>query len=168
MNNTITSTVWWKAAVIRGLRTALVIAAPYVGGASLTGIPWAAAASAAGLGFILSLATSLLGLPETTGTAVPIWLAWTTRVVKTIAQSLVAGIGQNLLFQEVHWVTILQASLIAGFGSLVLAVITKLPETTTPASPAPATVSIAPAIPPRAPITPPVPTVVPPVAPPTT
>lgn len=128
MSNTIASAAWWKAAVIRALRTALVIAAPYIGGASLAGIPWLSVASAAGLGFIASLVTSLFGLPEVDGSTSPLWLAWTTRVVKSIAQALATGIGQAALFQDVHWVTVLQTSLIAGFGSLVLAVIRQLPE----------------------------------------
>lgn len=126
---TVTSAAWWKAALIRAVRTALVIAVPYVGGGVIAHVPWLAAASAAGLGFILSLLTSLVGLPELAG-KVPVWLALLERVTKTIAQSLLTGIGTVALFQSVDWTTALQAALLAGLGSLLLGVLGFLPEST--------------------------------------
>lgn len=129
MTDTITNPTWWKAALFRALRTAIVIAVPYVGGASLLGVPWATAASTAGLGFVLSLATSLAGISEAAGVKVPVWVALLERVTKTVAQALVSGVGTALVFQDVHWSTVGQAALIAGLGSLLLGVLGLLPET---------------------------------------
>jgi len=130
MSNTITSGAWWKAAVIRGLRTALVIAVPYLGGASLLGIPWLTIASAAGLGFVLSLVTSLAGIAEASGSTQPVWLALLERVTKTAAQAIASGVGTALLFQDVPWSTVLQAAAIAALGSLLIGVLGFLPEST--------------------------------------
>lgn len=127
---TFVSWAWWKAALLRALRTAVVIAIPYVAGSSLLGIPWLSVASAAGLGFILSIVTSLAGLAEAKGAVVPVWLALLERVTKTAAQSLVAGIGTAVLIQDVDWDQVVQASLIASLGSLLIGVLGFLPETT--------------------------------------
>lgn len=132
MNN-ITSPAWWKAAAIRGLRTAITIAIPYFGAATLFGeVPWLSVASVAGLGFVLSLLTSLAGISEVDGTTVPVWLALLERVTKTVAQAFVAGIGTTVLFQDVNWSVIAQSALIAGLGSLLLAFLAKLPEAADP------------------------------------
>lgn len=130
MSSTITSASWWKAAVIRALRTALVIAVPYVGGASLLGIPWATVGSAAGLGALLSLVTSLFGIAEASGSPKPIGLALLERVTKTAAQAIASGVGTAVLFQDVPWSTVLQAAAIAALGSLLIGVLGFLPEST--------------------------------------
>ncbi len=123
---------WWKAAVIRALRTALVAAVPYIPVAYTGAAPLLAVGSVAGLAFILSLITSLTGLSEADGKSQVYWVAILERVAKTIAQSLVAGIGTIALVQDVDWATVVQTSAFAGFGSLVLAVIAQLPEAGTP------------------------------------
>lgn len=128
---TFVSWAWWKAALLRGLRTAVVITIPYVAGSSLLGISWLSAASAAGLGFVLSILTSLAGLAEAKGVVVPVWLALVERVTKTGAQSLVAGIGTAVLVQDVDWHQVLQASAIAALGSLLIGVLGFLPESDT-------------------------------------
>lgn len=124
------SKLWWKAALLRAVRTALVIAVPYLGAgvALVHGLGWVPVVSAAGLGFVLSLVTSLTGIAEASGGVLPLWYSLLERVVKTLAQAIVAGIGNAVLFQDVHWVVILQNAAVAGLGSLVLAVIAKLPE----------------------------------------
>src|SRR5690348_1381542 len=115
---------WWKAAALRGARTAVTIAIPYLGAAVLfSGVPWLSVGSAAALGFVASLITSLAGIPEAAGTKVPVWLALLERTVKTVAQGIVVGIGNAVLFSDVHWSTILQAALISGLGSLLLGVL---------------------------------------------
>jgi len=119
---------WWHAALIRALRTGLVIAVPYFGGSLLAEIPWLTIASAAGLGAIASLIFSIGGLAEAEGAEVSWWYAVLERVVKSFIQALGVGIGQATLFEQVDWALALQASVIAGLGSLVLAFITKLPE----------------------------------------
>lgn len=129
---TLSSASWWRAASIRALRTALLVAIPYVPASYLGGVPYVAMASTAALGFILSLLTSLAGLAETTGTLLPWWYAILGRVVKTVAQALVAGIGTAVLIQDVDWTLLLQTSLTAGFGSLLLAFLVQLPEADLP------------------------------------
>jgi hypothetical protein len=125
---------WWKAAVLRGARTAVVIVVPYVGGVVLfKDVDWLTIVSAAGLGFAASLITSLAGIPEAGGNTVPVWLALLERTTKTVAQGIAVGIGNAVLFSDVHWSTILQAALISGLGSLLLGVLGFLPEAAEPA-----------------------------------
>lgn len=128
MSTNLTSTSWWKAALVRALRTAIAVAIPYAGASALfTGIPWLTVGSAAALGFVLSLLTSLVGISEATGTLVPVWYSVLEKVVKTVAQALVAGIGNAALFQNVHWTLIVQAALLAGLTTLLTSLLTVLP-----------------------------------------
>lgn len=129
----LTDPTWWKAALLRGLYTAVAIAIPYVGGALLTDIAWLTAASAAGLGFLASLATSLAGLPETEGVDLPWWLAAVERVVKTFAQALAAGFIGATLLSDVAWSTVIQAAVIAALTSLLRLILATLPADPTPA-----------------------------------
>lgn len=56
---------WWKAAGIRALKTVAQTAAATIGTAALLSeVNWIAAFSAAAVAGILSLLTSLAGLPE--------------------------------------------------------------------------------------------------------
>lgn len=124
---------WWKAASLRALRTAVTIAIPYLGTAILfSGVPWLSILSAAALGYIASLVTSLAGIPEAAGKTIPAWLALLERTVKTVAQGIAVGIGNSVLFTDVHWSTILQAALISGLGSLLIGVLGYLPEAASP------------------------------------
>lgn len=123
---------WWKAAAIRAGRTAILIALPYLGAVYFTQIPYLTIISAAALGFILSIGTSLLGLAEVSGATQPWWYATLERVVKTFAQAVVSGIGTTLLFQDVDWSTILQAAAIAAAGNLLYAIVANLPEAPNP------------------------------------
>lgn len=61
---------WWHAAMIRGARTVAQTFVASVGTAVVLGdVNWAYAASASVLAGILSLATSVAGLPEVEGCA---------------------------------------------------------------------------------------------------
>ena len=56
---------WWAAAAIRALRTVAQTAIALIGTATvITDVPWAVVLSGAILAGILSLLTSLAGLPE--------------------------------------------------------------------------------------------------------
>ncbi|WP_295105904.1 holin [uncultured Microbacterium sp.] len=121
------SRVWWRSAGLRALYTALAIALPYVGGALIADIAWLTAASAAGLGFLASLATSLAGLPETEGVDLPWWLAAVERVVKTFAQALAAGFIGATVLSDVSWSTVIQAAAISALTSLLRLVLATLP-----------------------------------------
>lgn len=123
----LTDRTWWKAALLRALYTAIAIVLPYLGGALLADVPWITATSAAALGFLASLATSLAGLPEAEGTNLPWWLAAVERVAKTFAQALAAGFLGATLLSDVPWSTVVQAALIAALTSLLRLVLATLP-----------------------------------------
>jgi len=120
--------LFWKNALLRATRTALVISLPYFGGVLVIEIPWLVVLSAALLGFILSIATSLMGLVEAGGGQVSWWYAILERVAKSVAQGLLTAVGTATLFEQVDWSFALQSAAIAGLGSLILGFITKLPE----------------------------------------
>lgn len=128
----LTSAVWWRAAAIRAFRTALVVAIPYVPASYLGDVPYVFLASAAGLAAVLSLLTSLAGIAETEGQVETWYFAILSRVVKTVAQALVAGVGTAVIFADVDWTNLGQMALTAGFGSLLLAVLGTLPEAPKP------------------------------------
>lgn len=120
--------LFWRNALVRATRTALVIAVPYFGGVLIVEIPWLVVASAAGFGFVLSIVTSLAGLVEAGGGQVSWWYAILERITKTAAQALVTAVGTATLFEQVDWNLALQAAGIAAIGSLLLGFLTKLPE----------------------------------------
>ena len=64
------SMTWWRAAGIRALKTVAQTAAATIGtSAVLAQVDWVMVASAAALAGILSLLTSIAGLPEVSGQA---------------------------------------------------------------------------------------------------
>ncbi len=63
-----TTKKWWKAAGIRAAKTMAQAAVAAIGTtAMLTGVDWAVVASTAALAGVLSLLTSIGGLPELDG-----------------------------------------------------------------------------------------------------
>lgn len=50
------------------------------------------------------------------------------RAVRTIAQTAVAMIGTTALLEEVNWMAVLSASVLAGILSVLTSIITDLPE----------------------------------------
>lgn len=126
--NQLTSKEWWKAASIRAVRSALVISIAYVPASLSAEVPYITIALAAALGLIVSFLTSLTGLPEVAGVNEPWWKAVIERVVKSIAQGAIVGVGAAVLITDVDWSQVGTMALTAGFGSLLLAVIASLPE----------------------------------------
>lgn len=57
---------WWKAALIRAVRTFAESMIAYIGTGALVlqDVNWLAALSAGGLGFVLAILLALTGLPE--------------------------------------------------------------------------------------------------------
>lgn len=127
MKTTLFSAVWWKAALARALRTALVIVIPYVPMILDQNLALVAV-SAAGFGFLTSILTSLFGIPEADGSTVPWAYALFERVVKTAAQALVTAFGTATIFAEVDWSMVWPAVVTAVIGSLLLGVLNALPE----------------------------------------
>lgn len=121
------STTWWSDALRRAFYSAITIAIPYLGGATIDAVPWATAALAAGLGFVASLLTSLGGLPETVGNDLPWWLAALERTAKTFAQALVAGFFGATLLTDVDWLLVLQAAALSTLGTLLRLIVATLP-----------------------------------------
>lgn len=59
---------WWKAAGVRAIKTVAQTAVATIGTAAVMGdVPWAMVGSAALLSGVLSLLTSVAGLPEVEG-----------------------------------------------------------------------------------------------------
>ena len=68
INMSETTKKWWKAAGIRAAKTVAQAAVAAIGTtAMLTGVDWAVVASTAALAGVLSLLTSIGGLPELDG-----------------------------------------------------------------------------------------------------
>jgi len=128
----LTSLAWWKAALVRAAYTAIAIAIPYIAAVQFADVPWLMVASAAAVGAILSVATSLFGLPESNGTDLPWWLAALERVAKTFGQSLAAGLTGATFLADVDWTIVLQAALGAAFISLLRLILATLPNDPTP------------------------------------
>lgn len=128
MKHLILNPVWWKGAGIRALYTAIAIAIPYVAAVRFADVPWLMVLSAAAVGAILSLATSLFGLPESEGVDLPWWLAALERVAKTFGQSLAAGLTGAVFLTDVDWSVVLQAAVGAAFISLLRLILVTLPN----------------------------------------
>ena len=56
------------------------------------------------------------------------WKAALIRAVRTIAQTAVATIGTTMVMQEVDWLMVGSASLLAGILSVLTSIATGLPE----------------------------------------
>ena len=129
------SGAWWKAAGLRALRTALVLAAPYAP-TVIYDNNWLVVASAALFGGVVSLLTSLKGISETTGTVVPWYYSIFERTTKTAAQALIAAFGTATMFEAVDWAAVPAIVGSSVLGTLFLTVIASLPGTDDPVAPA--------------------------------
>ena len=56
------------------------------------------------------------------------WKAALIRAVRTIAQTAVATIGTTMVMQDVDWIMVGSASLLAGVLSVLTSIVTGLPE----------------------------------------
>ena len=133
----LTSARWWRDASLRALHTTIAVAVPYLGATLIADVPWLTIILAGGLAAILSLATSLAGLPEVEGVDLPWWLAAVERVVKTFAQSLAAGLVGPVLITDVDWGVVLQAAALSALLSLLRLILATLPANPAPATPKP-------------------------------
>ena len=115
---------WLKAAGIRALKTVAQTAAGTIGATALfTEVNWKVVASTAVLAGILSLITSLAGLPELNVDGNKKWIvAASIRALKTVAQTAAATIGTAAVMGDVNWPALASASLLAGVLSILTSV----------------------------------------------
>lgn len=124
---------WWKAATMRALRTAAVVALPYVP-LALNGQDYLLLLGAAAMGAFLSYLTSLTGLPEAEGEGRPWFYSLFARTGKTVAQALLTAVGAVTFVQDVDWSSVLPLVVSAAVGSILLWFTKGAPETSPPAS----------------------------------
>lgn len=124
---------WWKAASMRALRTAAVVAIPYVP-VTLAGQDYLALGSVALMGAILSYLTSLTGIPEAEGEGRPWYYSLLARTGKTVAQALVTAAGAAVFITDVDWAAVPALVISSAIGSILLFFTAGTPETTPPAS----------------------------------
>ena len=111
---------WATAALIRAARTFCQTAVGTIGAAaSLGDVKWEMVLSTAALSAILSLLTSVAGLPEIQGEKPKTWmLAAGIRAMKTVAQTAIATVGTATTVGVVDWKLVLSASILSGIVSL--------------------------------------------------
>lgn len=123
--------IWAKAAGVRALKTVAQTLIANVGiSATMNRGNWMVALSASIMAGIVSLAMSLVGLPEETDSngGAQSWIrAALVRSIKTIGQSVASSLAAFTLLSEVYWPSVLAAALIAGALSIVTS-IAGLPE----------------------------------------
>ena len=56
------------------------------------------------------------------------WIAAGVRAIRTVCQTAVAAIGTAYVLQDVNWLAVVSASVLAGILSLLTSVATGLPE----------------------------------------
>ena len=128
---------FWRAAGGRALRTALTVLTPWVPAVITAGVAgdWSvalAAGSSTALAVVVSGAHSLLLLPELTGATVPLWRALLNRAARQAGHVLVATIAGAQLLTDVDWRTLAIQGAASVIGTVLLGVLARLPETTTP------------------------------------
>ena len=56
------------------------------------------------------------------------WIAALIRAIRTVAQTAVATIGTSAVLQDVNWIMVGSASILAGILSVLTSIATGLPE----------------------------------------
>ena len=116
---------WIQAAGIRALKTVAESAVSVIGTSAAMGdVNWISVGSTALLSGVLSLITSVAGIPEVEGETGKRWiLAAGVRALKTIAQTAAARIGTYAAMTgitEVDWIAVLSSAVLAGIVSLLI------------------------------------------------
>jgi hypothetical protein len=127
---------WWDAAWKRAAYTVLAAILPAVTLLLIGEVTALYVAGMAAAAALLSLATSLAGIPETGPTAVPLWRAIITRTLKTAGQVALPALAAVTVVTELDWQGLAVQVGGAALTTLIRTVMANLPETA-PAAPAP-------------------------------
>jgi len=119
---------WWEAAGKRAAYTALAALLPAVTLLTLGEVTAVYVAGMAAAAALLSLATSLAGIPETTAAAVPLWRAITTRTLKTAGQVALPALAAVTVVTELDWQGLAVQVAGAALTTLIRTVMAYLPE----------------------------------------
>ena len=115
---------WIKAAGIRAAKTFAEVATASIGmGAAFGEVSWLEVISQAGLSTILSLITSLAGLPELEANGTKSWiLAAGVRALKTVAQAAISVISTAVMIGEVDWIRVASVAAVSGIESILISI----------------------------------------------
>ena len=135
---TVFTPAWWHAAGQRAAYTALAALLPlaallFTGDATPLYVLSIVALSA-----LVSLVTSLAGIPEVDGKSVPLWRAIVVRVLKTAGQVAAPVLASVALLEHVGWYELGVAVAGAALATLIRTLMAYLPEDATAAPVTPA------------------------------
>ncbi len=122
---------WIKAAGIRAIKTVAQTAVAMIGTSTVvSAVDWRVVASASVLAGVVSLLTSVKGLPEINNKKYPWIPAAGFRAIKTVAQTAVATIGTTAIISAVDWRVVASTAILSGVLSLLTSA-AGIPEATT-------------------------------------
>lgn len=114
---------WVKAALIRAAKTFAQAAIGLIPAAAmLSGVDWLTVIGTAALAAVVSIFTSVAGLPEVNGETYGFWKAAGYRALKTVFQTAISMIPAAISIVEVQWLTVASTSLLAGLVSFLMSV----------------------------------------------
>lgn len=117
------SNEWVKAALIRAAKTFAQAAVGLIPAAAmLSGVDWMTVIGTAALAAVLSIFTSIAGLPEVDGEVYGFWKAAGFRALKTVFQMAISMIPAAISIIEVQWLTVASTALLAGLVSFLMSV----------------------------------------------
>lgn len=120
---------WCRAAGIRALKTILCAAIGLIpAGATISEVDFRLIIGMALCAGVASIVTSLAGLPEINDKSMPLWKAALIRCAKTFGQVAAPLIPASVVISAVDWKTILSTAALACLSSILLSMVTGLPE----------------------------------------
>lgn len=125
------TTAFWRSIGWALVRTLLAGLVPFI--PALTANPagaWPLAASTVGLLLIVTVATSLRGIPDPA--AAPWWQILLSRGLRQFGQFLAAGLVGAVVLADVDWPSLLNGALASALSTVVLAALTLLPSSPQP------------------------------------